>query len=82
MNATLFALNAMALAALLSCHFLSDRNDAALVHIDTDHWVQRPVAQRAGMPTQHIRASVIQERAGNVEHMEMAQPAPVERYTF
>ncbi|PVZ13759.1 MULTISPECIES: hypothetical protein [unclassified Pseudomonas] len=86
MNAILFALNVIALAALVTLHLNTDRNDMALVQADTQHWVARPVAQRAVMDTQHIRASMVRSQSpaaqGELDGMEMGQPAPVERYVF
>ncbi|UFH48039.1 hypothetical protein [Pseudomonas sp. KNUC1026] len=86
MNAALYALNAAALATLAIMHFHTDRADSALVQVDTQHWVNRPVAQRAVIDTQHIRASMVREPSaqaqGELDAMEMMQPAPVERYVF
>lgn len=81
MNATLLTLNALALVALVSFHIHTDRTDVALVHINTAHWVNRPVAQPASMVPQRAYASQVHE-LGSAESVETTQAAPVERYTF
>ncbi|MBD1588231.1 hypothetical protein [Pseudomonas typographi] len=82
MNATLLTLNVLAFIAMVSFHMASDRSDAALVHIDTEQWVQRPPAQHATMAPQRVQARQVREAGGAPESMETTQPAPVERYTF
>lgn len=53
MNAALYLLNVLAMVAVVSFHFLAGAPDAT-VNIDVDHWVKRPIAQRAGMHEQSL----------------------------
>lgn len=79
MNSTLFALNALALVALVAFHFHDEQQpDAALVHVQAEHFMARPAAQLADMKP-HRGMSVL------TSQQEQGESAPVihtDRYTF
>ncbi len=79
MNSTLYVLNALALVALVAFHFQDEKQpDAALVHIQAEHFMARPAAQLADMKP-HRGMSVL------TSQQEQGESAPVvhtERYTF
>ncbi|WP_455926479.1 hypothetical protein [Pseudomonas putida] len=79
MNNTLYALNALALIALVAFHFQDGKQpDAALVHVQADHFMARPAAQLADMKP-HRGMSVLTSQQ---EQRETVPADHTERYTF
>lgn len=78
MNAALYLLNALAMVALVSFHFFAGAPDTT-VNIDVDHWVKRPIAQRAGMHEQPLGTLA----SGPAGRDVVAAPSQrLDRYTF
>lgn len=67
MKHTLYVLNVLVLVALVGLHF-QDRHqpDAALVHVQADHFMARPAAQLADMKP-HRGMSVLTAQQGQDE---------------
>jgi hypothetical protein len=80
MNAALYLFNALAMVAVVSFHFLAGTSTAQ-VHINVKDWVQRPVAQRAGMHEQG-KAPAIMANAPAARDLSQGAEGPPDRYTF
>jgi hypothetical protein len=79
MNNVLYLLNAVALMALVSFNYNTDRVDPAEIHVQASQMVQRPAAQLAVMNSQpgQARLAHVQQQA-----RQTLTEQPVERYTF
>lgn len=80
MNAALYLLNALAMIAVLSFHFLTS-STSSQVHIDVKDWVQRPVAQRAGMQD-HGKAPALMTHSPVDRDLFQGAGSRLDRYTF
>ncbi|WP_040262277.1 hypothetical protein [Pseudomonas massiliensis] len=78
MNAALYLLNALAMVAVVSFHFFAGAPDVS-VNIDVDHWVKRPIAQRAGMH-EHQLGTLASSHSG--QDMVEGPSQRLDRYTF
>ncbi len=79
MNSTLYVLNALALVALVAFHFQEAKQpDAALVHVQADHFMARPLPQLADLKP-HGGMSVLTSQQ---EQRESVPTDHTERYTF
>ena len=79
MKSTLLALNALALVVLLVLHFQdAHQPDAALVHVQAEQFMSRPVAQLADMkPHRGMPVLTSQQEQG-----ESTPVVHTERYIF
>ncbi|EIK93736.1 hypothetical protein PMM47T1_25783 [Pseudomonas sp. M47T1] len=79
MNTTLYALNALAVVALVAFHFQTEKQpDPALVHVQAEQFMARPAAQLADMkPHRGMPVLTSQQQQG-----EATPVIHTERYTF
>jgi hypothetical protein len=80
MNGALYLLNALAMVAVVSFHFLATAPDAQ-VRIDVRDWVEHPIAQRAGMHERQ-RLAAITTTAPVLEGMAQTPARRLDRFTF
>ena len=82
MNAALTLLNALAVVCLLGFQYQTGNSDPAEVHIKTDNWVQRPVAQRAAMHESQAKLALMANEDAGKDVMEARQTVATDRYIF
>ncbi|WP_263261000.1 hypothetical protein [Pseudomonas sp. RIT-PI-S] len=80
MNAALYLLNALAMVTMVSFHFFAPAHDAQ-AHVDLHDWVQRPMAQRAGMH-ELSPATALAANAPVAEEMLQTPARRLDRFTF
>jgi hypothetical protein len=80
MNGALYLLNALAMAAVVSFHFFSNAPSNE-VRIQVQDWVQRPMAQRAGMH-EHPQVAAVTTLAPSSWDSVQTPARPLDRFTF
>ncbi|MDE1163846.1 MAG: hypothetical protein PW845_00325 [Pseudomonas sp.] len=79
MNSALYLLNALALVAVLAFHFQGQGADPAVVHVQAEHFMQRPVARLAVMNADSGRMQV---RTSQQDVGTAMTAVHTDRYTF